>query len=312
VNTSVVARQPDADTKLALVAAAATGVQVGAAMVATRLVVGQTGPASLALLRYAIGVLCLLPAVLATAPRVRFAARDLAPLALLGIAQFGILIALLNWGLARIPASRGALIFASFPLLTMVVAAGLGRERLTWPRTLGVLLTIAGLGLALGDKVVQSGAGHGWAGELAVLAAALCGAVCSVLYRPYLDRYLALPVGAFSMLASVAALAVLAGLGEGFFGAWPRFTPNGWLAVLFIGASSGVGYFLWLWALGHASPTRVTVFLSLSPVTASLLGAVILGEGISALSLTGLACLACGLWAANRDAGPDPGHEKTP
>jgi len=109
----------------------------------------------------------------------------------------------------------------------MVVAAGLGRERLTWPRTLGVLLTIAGVGLALGDKVVQPGAGHGWAGELAVLAAALCGAVCSVLYRPYLDRYPALPVGAFSMLASVAALAVLAGLGEGFFGAWPRFTPNG-------------------------------------------------------------------------------------
>jgi len=280
--------------------------------VATRLVVGQTGPASLALLRYAIGVLCLLPAVLATAPRVRFAARDLAPLALLGIAQFGILIALLNWGLARIPASRGALIFASFPLLTMLVAAGLGRERLTWPRTLGVLLTIAGVGLALRDKVAQPGAGHGWAGELAVLAAALCGAVCSVLYRPYLDRYPALPVGAFSMLASVAALAVLAGLGEGFFGAWPRFTPNGWLAVLFIGASSGVGYFLWLWALGHASPTRVTAFLSLSPVTALLLGTAILGEGISALSLTGLACLACGLWAANRDAGPDPGHEKTP
>ena len=71
----------------------------------------------------------------------------------------------------------------------MLVAGGLGRERLTWPKTLGVLLTIAGVGLALGDKVVAAGAGHGWSGELAVLAAALCGAVCSVLYRPYLDRY---------------------------------------------------------------------------------------------------------------------------
>lgn len=306
------ARPSGTTTTLALVAAAATGVQVGAAMVATRFVIGQTGPASLALLRYAIGFLCLLPAVLAAASRVRFAARDLAPIALLGVAQFGILVALLNWGLRLVPAGRGALVFATFPLLTMLVAAGLGRERLTWPRTLGVLLTIVGVGLALGDKVVQPGAGHGWAGELAVLAAALCGAVCSVLYRPYLRRYPALPVSALAMLASVGVLAVLAGVGEGFFAAWPRFTRDGWLAVLFIGASSGVGYFLWLWALGHASPTRVTVFLSLSPATALLLGAATLGEGVSALSLAGLACLACGLWAANREARPDPGHEETP
>ena len=49
---------------LAAAAAAATGVQVGAAMVATRFVVDQAGPASLALLRYAIGFCCLLPFVL--------------------------------------------------------------------------------------------------------------------------------------------------------------------------------------------------------------------------------------------------------
>ena len=57
--------------RLAILAAAAVGVQVGAAIVATRFVIGQTGPASLALLRYAIGFLCLLPAVLASR-RVRF------------------------------------------------------------------------------------------------------------------------------------------------------------------------------------------------------------------------------------------------
>ena len=58
--------------RLALAAAAATGVQVGAAIVATRLVVDQTGPGSLAFLRYLIGVLFLLPAA-TMAARVRFA-----------------------------------------------------------------------------------------------------------------------------------------------------------------------------------------------------------------------------------------------
>src|SRR5712691_2925452 len=148
---------------LAAAAAAATGVQVGSAMVATRFVVDQTGPVSLALLRYIIGFCCLLPAVLLSAPRARFERRDLLPIGLLGITQFGILIALLNYGLRFIPSARAALIFATLPLLTMVLAAALGHERLTLPKILGVLLTVAGVGLALGEKAAQSAAGgHEW------------------------------------------------------------------------------------------------------------------------------------------------------
>lgn len=285
---------------LALTAAAATGVQVGAAMVATRFVVGEVGPASLALLRYAIGVLCLLPFILLRRPHVRMPPRDLVPIALLWVAQFGLLIALLNWGLARVPAARGALVFACFPLLTMLVAASLGRERLTPGKTLGVALTVAGVGVALGEGGTASGPGHDLVGEGAVLAAALCGAVCSVLYRPYLQRHPALPVGAVAMLASVAALAVAAGVAEGFFQAPPHLTPGGWLAVVFIGASSGVGYVLWLWALGHASPTRVTVFLALSPVTALVLGAMLLGEPAGVNLVAGVLLLGAGLWVATR------------
>ena len=286
---------------LAAAAAAATGVQVGSAMVATRFVVDQTGPTSLALLRYVIGFCCLLPVVWLSAGSVRFARRDVLPIALLGITQFGILIALLNYGLRFIPSARAALIFATFPLLTMVLAVALGHERLTLPKSLGVLLTIAGVGLALGEKALQGGGAQEWVGELAVFASASSGAVCSVLYRPYLRKYPALPVSAFAMLASVGFLAILAA-GEGFFVSPPRFTPGGWLAIVFIGLSSGVGYYLWLWALGHAPATQVTVFLALSPVTAAALGALFLGEAISGVSAVGLACVALGLWLANRRA----------
>lgn len=281
-------------------AAAATGVLVGSAMVATRFVVDQTGPASLALLRYAIGFCCLLPFVLFSPERTRFARRDLLPIALLGITQFGILIALLNYGLKFVPSGRAALIFATFPLLTMVLAAALGHERLTAAKIAGVLLTITGVGVALGEKAIQSGGAHDWVGEAAVFASALCGAVCSVLYRPYLKTYPALPVSAFAMLASVGFLALLAG-GEGFFASAPRFTPGGWLAVVFIGVNSGIGYYLWLWALGHAPATQVTVFLALSPITAAWLGALFLAEKFSAASALGLALVAVGLWLAHRE-----------
>jgi drug/metabolite transporter (DMT)-like permease len=75
----------------------------------------------------------------------------------------------------------------------------------------------------------------------------------------------------------------------------------GWLAVGFIGVSSGVGYWLWLWALTNATPTRVTVFLNLSPITAALLGLLLLGEMLSLLLLAGLGAVMAGLWLAHRD-----------
>lgn len=284
-------------TILPAAAAAATGILVGSAIVATRFVIAQTDPISLALLRYLIGFCCLLPPVLLSR-RVPFERRDLVPIGLLGITQFGILIVLLNYALRFIPSARAALIFATMPLLTMILATALGYERLTLAKSLGVLLTIAGVGFALGERVVRGGTGNTWVGELAVFGSALSGALCSVLYRPYLRKYPTLRVSAFAMLASVVFLAVLA-IGEGVFSSLPRLTLDGWLAVVFIGISSGVGYYLWLWALNHTTPTQVTVFLALSPVTAAGLGAVLLAERISTMFLLGLACVALGLRLAH-------------
>jgi drug/metabolite transporter (DMT)-like permease len=167
------------------------------------------------------------------------------------------------------------------------------------------VLTILGVGLALGERALQPVAAGDvrWLGELAAFGSALTGAACSVLYGPYLRRYPTLSVSAIAMLAAVGFLAVLAA-GEGFFNAIPRFTAGGWLAVLFIGAASGMGYFLWLWALRRGTPTRVTVFLALSPITAAGLGAVLLGESVTLLTVAGVACVALGLTAASSDNRP--------
>jgi drug/metabolite transporter (DMT)-like permease len=279
-------------------AASVNGILVGSTIVATRFVIGQTSPVALAFLRYAIGLCCLLPPILLSA-RVPLARRDLLPISILGVIQFGVVVGLLNYALQFIPSARAALIFATFPLLTMMLAWALGYERMTWAKGLGVALSIVGVALALGEKSVQPGSAvNKWIGELAVFGSALSGAVCSVLYRPYLRRYPTLPVSALAMFASVLVLALVAA-GEGFFNTAPRFTARGWLAVVFVGISSGGGYYLWLWALGHTTPTKVTVFLALSPITATLLDAVFLSERISLPAWLGLLCVAVGLWLAH-------------
>jgi drug/metabolite transporter (DMT)-like permease len=283
---------------LPLAAAAVVGVQVGAAMVASRFAVDQTGPAMLALLRYTIGVLCLIPPVLA-AGRVAIDRRDLAPIALFGIVQFAVVVALINVALAHLSAARVALLFALAPTMTMVVAALLGRERIGATKAAGVLLSFAGVALSLAEKLTAETGGSAWIGTAAVLGSALAAAVCSVLYGPYLRRYPTLPVSALAMGAAVAALVPLA-LAEGGVATLPDIDATGWAAIVFVGLSSGGGYVLWLWALRHASPTRATAFLSLSPLTAAVLGAALLGESVTPHLAGAILLVGAGLWLAVR------------
>jgi drug/metabolite transporter (DMT)-like permease len=278
--------------------------QVGAAIAVSRLAVAEVPPFTLAMLRYAIGFACLAPfawhqrRLAFDAPRLHGNARDLAGMALLGVGQFGVLIALLNFGLQRIGAAQAALIFSLFPLITLVWSAARGRERITPTLLAGVLVSIAGVAMSLAPKL-GAHTGQSWSGEIAVAAAATIGAVCSVLYRPYLQRYPTVPVSAFAMLASVAFLAVAA-LPEH----WPQrlgsFGAVAWGATLFIGLSSGIGYFTWLYALKHEAPTRVTVFLALNPPTAALIGWAMLREPVHPGTFAGLALVAAGLWLATR------------
>ncbi len=287
-------------------AAAAVGVQVGATIVATRLVVDQLGPATLAALRYAIGLASLLPFVWHAARRESAAGMagaatslirpsELPRIVLLGVGQFGLLIALLNFGLKSVPAAKGALLFAAFPLLTLIVATLLGHERLGWRQSLGVGLTLAAVALALGPQAWQA---HGsMSGEIAILASALCGAVCSVMYRPVLRRHAALPVSAIAMAAAVFVLGLCAPF-EDAAARLPKVDARGWAAIVFIGTSSGIGYFLWLWALRHAAASRVTLFLSLSPLTAMALGVLLLGEPLQTSLVLALMLVVAGLWVA--------------
>ena len=275
------------------------------------------------MLRYAIGFACLAPfawasfrafrqyqkAASAIKPVADTPARDLCVMAALGIGQFGILIALMNFGLQHVSAARAALIFSLFPLLTLLLSVAVGRERMHLALAAGVALSLGGVALALGPKLVSVFVGNGpsgyW-GELAVLASAGVGALCSVLYRPYLLRYPTVPVSAYAMLASVLFLALVA-----WPEAWPQrlgaLTLPVWMVVAFIGLSSGVGYFLWLYALKHEPPTQVTVFLALNPVTAALLGAGLLGEPLDGWTGGAIVLIGLGLWFATRPAPPRSG-----
>ncbi|GAB5470613.1 MAG: DMT family transporter [Rhodospirillales bacterium] len=293
---------PVAGSSLALAASAATGVLVGVALVLTRAVIEQTTPSEVAFLRYLIGVLFLLP-LLARRPWVSLRRGDLLPILLLGIGQFAVLIVLLNYAVSKIEAGQAALIFATFPLITMALAVALGQEPFTLRRLLGIALTILGVGLSIGGAALAGQLSQGqWLGAGAAFLSAISGAICSVLYRPYLRRYPTLQIGSLAMLAAAVSLGLLL-LPQGFFASWPSFTPGGWWAVIGIGLTSGVGYLLWLYALNRVWASNVAAFMGLSPLTAAALGALFLGEPLTLADGAGLVCLLAGLGLALWRAG---------
>lgn len=285
-----------------LLAAATTGIQVGAAIVASRAVVADVGAIPLALLRYLIGAGILVPLALVLR-RSAVRTRDFAPIALLGVAQFAVVVVLLNYALELIPAARAALLFATTPLFVLILEAAHHRRRLGFVTVSAVLVTIAGAAAALSQDPLGPTIGvHGWLGEISALVSALCAAICSVFYRPYLRRYPALVVGAIAMLASVGALALVTPLAS--LARLAALRPEAWFAIGFIGISSGVGYWLWLLAFEGASATDVSMFLALSPLTAVALGTLLLGEPLTARFAFGVALVVLGLGLAQRPRSP--------
>jgi drug/metabolite transporter (DMT)-like permease len=280
-------------------AAATTGVLVGATAVVSRAIVDDVPPASLALLRYVVAAAIVTPIALVTR-RLRVAPGQLLPVVLLGICQFAILVLLLNWSLVYIPASRASLLFATMPLLTLVFGRVSGRESLRAHRVAGVLVTVAGVGLVLGVEPGEPAtAPFPLAGELAALGSAAIGAVCSLLYRPYLTDASPLGIAAIGMLASIPVVAAITAT-DGAVDLGSTISATEWLAVAFIGASSAVGYLLWLIALSRREAGSVTGFLALGPLTATVLGALLLDEPLTPTVVLGTAAVALGLWLAAR------------
>jgi drug/metabolite transporter (DMT)-like permease len=281
-----------------LAAAAGAAILCGAAVPALRMAQMQARPAQVAMLRYAVAALCLL-AVYGCARGLRSRRVDWRGLALVDFGQFGVLSALMVFGLHFTSATRGGLVAACLPMLVLLFAVPLQRRLPGSGFVVGVLLCGLGILFALGDGPYVRHARLAWLGEVSIFVAAALAALCSLLARPFALRLAALPLGAAAMGASVLLLVLLAGHGFNDF----RLAPRGWLLVLYLGVSCAAAHALWVYALSRAPLSRVLPWLAAAPLVSAMLGAHSLHERHSAWLLAGLACVALGLALALRAAG---------
>ena len=270
----------------------------GAAAGATRFVVTDVDPLTLGALRFGGGFCVLLPIVIALRlpwPK----GRDLLAVTLLGLLYFCAYQVLYNLAFIHTTAAHGSMVGSTLAFLTMVVAALFGVERLSARKTVGVLIATGGVAVALATGLTQAPPGS-WRGDLIMLAGIFCWACHSVWSRPFIARSSPLTFVTAGMGIGAACLTALA-LARGGFGSIAGFGAAQWTAVAYLAVFGGaVAFYLWIFALQHASPTRVSSTIAVHPISASIFGAIVIGEPIGLNLAIGVIAVLAGIFIATR------------
>jgi len=273
----------------------------GASVVAVRVAVRDVPPMTLAILRFGQGGLLLLLFLLIRRRdllRIRWA--DVPYLLLLGAVFFTVFPVTFNMSLRLTEASRGALMLATMPLWSVLLARAAKKERLSARQMCGVFLTFAGVAAALAERGLNLGGSRmALAGDGLMLITALCGAVYGVLAKKMLARYRALTVTAYAMIFGTLLL-VPAAFFENPSPAMARMGGQTLMLILFLGIFGGaVGYLLWTFALTRLTPTQVAVYVNLNPMVATLLGATLLAERLTGTFVAGFLAVLAGVLLVN-------------
>jgi drug/metabolite transporter (DMT)-like permease len=271
----------------------------GTAAAVTRFLVTDADPVTLAILRWGIGVAVVLPIALAL--RVKWPGKsDLPPVIALGICFFGLFFVLYNIALGYTTAARASLALSTLPLQTMVVGAVLGVEALTMRKFMGVCIAMTSVGAALASGVSAAPIGA-WRGELIMLGAVLCMSFYNVWSRRFIVRSSAFGFLAVGMGAGAAAL-IFFGFATGRVAVVARFSPAEWIAGVYLGVGGGaVAFVLWILALQRATPTRVAATMTVNPIAAGLVAAVLVGEAVTWNLVIGLVLVFVGIVIATTE-----------
>ena len=245
-------------------------------------------PLTLVLLRVVLGALFLLPLV--RAYRIEFPVGIAGWKPFFAVAFFNNVLpfSLMVTGQTLIASGLASVVNATTPLFTVVVMAVAGEERLFARRVAGVIAGLIGVVILRGgfglDTAGQAGQGIG---VLLCLSAAASYGVAALLARRQLANSPPLATATFQLLASSAMMVFVAGI---FDRPWTLPMPGAatWLAVLGLAAlSTALAYIVFFQILRRSGATNVMLVTLLSPVTAILLGYLVLGERISLLEIGG-------------------------
>ncbi len=239
------------------------------------------------------------PPVWASALRLAIAAALLTPLAFVlrqswprgarlraalafGIMDFGLSLPLLYWGEREVPSAIAAILFATMPLMTSVLAHAMGLERMTPVKIVAGFIGLAGVGLLVSSEV----GGHiPPLPLLAVFLSAVTAALAGVLLKrspggaPITTNAIAHAAGIPFCVAASFALHESQAL--------PASGAQ-WLPILYLTlVGSVVAFVAFAWLVQRWSVVRISFVSVITPVIATALGAGVRHERLGPAALAG-------------------------
>lgn len=224
----------------------------------------------------------------------------------MGLLNNAIPFGLIVYGQTGIASGLASILNATTPLFAVLLAHALTEdERLSARRLGGVVLGLAGVAVIVGPDVLADADGALLA-KLAVLDAAFSYALAGIFGRRF--RGLPPPVIAAGQTSAstLLLLPVVLLVDRPFALPWPDAEVVGAVAALALPCTA-LAYILYFRILALAGATNLLLVTLLIPVTALLLGVLVLGEPVTARQLMGMALIGTGLvtidgrlWALRR------------
>jgi drug/metabolite transporter (DMT)-like permease len=258
-----------------------------------RIAVAEIDPVALVLLRVSIAALALHVYLAVSGPSFRLALPHAGGFLVLAVLNNVIPFSLIFLGQTEMGAGLASVLNATTPFWTLVAAALLANERLTWNKATGIGLGIAGTAVMIGPGLVAGLGGPVWA-KFALVGASLSYALALIWAR----RFRGVPpavVATGQLTASTLAMLPIVLFGVGTATMAGASAPV-WAAVLALAVvSTAFAYILYFGLVASAGATNASRVTLVVPASAMLLGVLFLGERLEWFELFGMGLIALGL-----------------
>lgn len=271
----------------------------GGTFVAVKLVVGEIHPLQLVWLRYLVALIFLVGFSLIKREKWHIKRKDWKWFILSGLTGYALSIVAQETGTWFSSAQTGAVVTSSTPTFMVIFAWLILKEKLD--RVKVVSLVMATLGVVMIVGIHLSGK-HILIGVLFLILAALSWSFMSVMIK-LLSDYSALQI---TIISTVVAMFCLTPFVMGNIASLSNvnfFNPKIIICLLYVGAlSTAMAFVMWNKDLTMVSPSVSGLIYLLQPIVGTLLGWLILGEGLTWGFAAGTILILMSVWVSIRFA----------
>src|SRR5512139_700456 len=262
-----------------------------------KIAVQEIGPVTLVAFRVLFGLLFGIAVIFVQRAQLPRSLKEWSPLLILGITNVAIPFFLISWGEQTIDSAVAAILDATVPLFTILIAHYLLHDdKMTVPKVLGLLMGFAGVVILMSKDI---GASFGSVfGQLAVVLACAFYAGSNVYARKTTED----TPGIFRSAGPLVSATATMWLGAFLFES-PVKIPQlrvTWVALLFLGVlGSGLAFVLAYYLIHEIGPTRTTMVTYLFPLGGVILGVTLLHEQLTWQMIAGAGLIIASLAVAN-------------